>query len=99
MIQEVDTSPAEVLTFNRGKLLVEVDTSAGTWTAGGNLLLPPSPSDGTRVLVKDSGAQAGTKSIVVDGNGNNIDDQLTREITNPFESLLLTYDGTQWAVI
>ena len=98
-IQNVDTSPAAADDPGIGTTKVYVDTSAISWAPSGVITLPATPQDGSRIQIKDEGGSAFTKPIVVDGNGNNIDGQATRTIQNPFEALLVAYEGTHWAVI
>lgn len=99
MIQSISVSPATVLDPNIGKIVVLVDTSSVNWSDNGVLSLPPSPVAKAQILIKDSEGSADIKSIVVDGAGKLIDTSATRLIQNPFEALLLAYDGTKWVVI
>lgn len=99
MIQLVSTSPDTIQDPNIGRIVVLVDTSSPSWSSGGILNLPGSPVASARVLIKDEGGQAAAKPIVVSGAGKLIDTVSTRQIQNPFEALLLAYDGTKWVVI
>lgn len=80
-------------------LVVLVDTSAGTWTDGGTLLLPPGPGTGARVTVKDRAGNAPSKNIVVNGNGALIDGGSMLGLALAFTALTFAFDGTQWRVV
>jgi len=67
--------------------------------AGMTLTLPASPSIGQQFSLKDGDGVANTKNHTMNGNGKNIDGGATAVIVNPFTSLTIAYNGTQWSII
>lgn len=97
----VNASPFDLATVvdGAGENFVLVDTSFLAWLANGILFLPGVPQAGVRIHIKDVAGQADIKPISVNGGGHLIDGQTSRLIQIPFESLLVTYDGSKWVVI
>jgi hypothetical protein len=79
--------------------IVQVDTADGDWPSGGIILLPSSPRALGRVTVKDLSGSASAKQIVIDGNGNNIDDSSTLILNIAYASVTCLFDGSDWVVI
>lgn len=98
---DVNASPFDLATVieGAGVNFVLVDTSFLAWLANGTLFLPGSPQTGVRIHIKDVAGQADIKPISVNGGGPLIDGQTSRLIQNPFESLLVMYNGSKWVVI
>lgn len=71
-----------------------VDASGGAFT----VTLPASPSAGDEVWFADPGADWGTNSPTVDGNGNNIDGAATFAADVNEGAFIAVYDGSAWAV-
>jgi hypothetical protein len=63
------------------------------------LILPPNPHRGQRFEIKDAnGAISLAFPIVVDGNGNKIDQTNTFDMKMPDQAIVLTYNGIKWIV-
>ena len=91
-------APAAITDLGSGYLLVLVDTADVGWSALDVLTLPAAPQTGFRVLVKDSTGSAGSKPIVVDGNGNAIDGDSTHTIGISYAAVDLVFNGVSWVV-
>jgi hypothetical protein len=63
------------------------------------LTLPAAPATGQQFTLKDGDGVANTKNHIIGGNGKNIDGGATAVIVNPFTSLTVAYNGTQWSII
>lgn len=87
------------LTESEGISLVLVQTGQASWPDLGLVTLPPTPVESRDIVVKDSDGNANMKRITVDGNGNLIDGQATRVLSNSREALHVIFDGTAWRVI
>jgi hypothetical protein len=97
-IQDVN-SPATVAASSSFWLVVNIDTSAGTWSASDVLTLRSTPAVNTKLTVKDVGGQASTKPILIDGNGNLIDGEATHVLSADRAAVTMVYDGSGWSVI
>jgi hypothetical protein len=76
--------------------LIAVASVTNTTTT---LLLPPNPHRGQRFEIKDAnGAISPSFPIVVNGNGNNVDQKTTFEMNQPAQSIVVTYNGIKWLV-
>lgn len=91
-------APAAITNLGTGYLLVMVDTADVGWSPSDVLTLPASPTAGFRVLVKDSTGAAGTKPIVIDGNGKLIDGGSNYTLSIAYAAVDLIYNGTSWVV-
>ena len=60
--------------------------------------LPASPTLGLSFLVKDCGGTAGTHTITVSGNGNNVDGASTYILNVNYQSAAFTWTGAQWSI-
>jgi hypothetical protein len=60
--------------------------------------LPTSPTTGLTYLIKDSTGQAGTHNITVTPAAGNIDGSATFVMNINFQSVGVTYTGTQWSL-
>ncbi len=58
-----------------------------------------SPVTGTTYRIKDNAGLAGTNTITVSGNGKNIDGSTPYLLTTNYESIDVTYNGTQWNIL
>ena len=92
-------APTTVTDPAKETVMVEVDTSAGTWSANDTLLLPATPLTDCGVIVKDVGDLAATKPIVVDGNGNLIDGSSSKTIQTDREARHFVFNGTFWSTV
>ena len=63
------------------------------------IVLPSSPILGRTLYVKDEGLDASVNNITIDGNGNTIDGALTFTMNVELQSVMLTYNGTEWMVL
>jgi hypothetical protein len=63
------------------------------------LKLPSNPYRGQRFEIKDAnGAISPSFPIVVNGNGNNIDQKATFDMNQPAQAIAVTYNGIKWLV-
>jgi len=72
-----------------------VIAASGTTLIG----LPVSPVVGQTHIVKDRAGTAGSTNIVISGSGNLIDGQLTKTLTNAYQSFTLVWDSAQWIIV
>jgi len=63
------------------------------------IVLPSSPITGRTLIVKDDGLNASVNNITIDGNGNTIDGGSVFTMNFELESIMLTYNGTEWMVL
>lgn len=70
--------------------IVRCNPSGGSFT----VYAPTSPSVGTRFGVKNTSSS--TNSIVIDGNGKNLDGLSSRTSSYAYQWRVWQYDGTQW---
>ncbi len=85
-----------------GDYMIVVDNSGGGGISTVNL--PASPTDGQNVVVKDSGGNAATWNIVINGNGKNIDGSGTYTINSNRQSVTLVYSADvtvagEWVIV
>lgn len=59
--------------------------------------LPASPTTGLTFLVKDCTGQSGTHNITITPASGNIDGSSTFVISSQYQSVALTYTGSQWS--
>lgn len=71
---------------------------ADTTGAAFTIFLPPAPAKGDTYILKDGVGNAGTNNLTIDGNGFNIDGTSTYVMTNSFECITTTYDGSNWLI-
>ena len=69
------------------------DNSAGAATEN----LPASPKTGLTFLIKDCGGHAATYNITVSPAAGNIDGATTLVLSNNYQSIAVTYTGSQWS--
>jgi hypothetical protein len=63
------------------------------------LKLPPNPHRGQRFEIKDAnGAVSPSFPIVVDGNGNKIDQGDTWNMQSGYSAITVTYNGIKWII-
>ena len=63
------------------------------------LKLPPTPHRGQRFEIKDAnGAVSPSSPIVIDGNGNKIDQRTTWELPTAFSAITVTFNGIRWII-
>ena len=62
------------------------------------LNLPASPETGDTYLVKDCTGQAATHNITVTPNSGNIDGSGTFVMSTAYQSVAVTYTGSQWSI-
>jgi len=60
--------------------------------------LPPSPTTGLTFLLKDCTGHAGSNNITVTPTSANIDGASTFVMNVNYQSIAVTYTGTQWSV-
>ncbi|MFA5759620.1 MAG: hypothetical protein WC942_09745, partial [Clostridia bacterium] len=84
---------------NEGELIVLVNTSSVNWTNEDLITLPDVHTDGSRIVIKDSGGQSSLKNIIISGNGSEIDGANTSIISTNYGNLKLVSDGTNWFII
>jgi hypothetical protein len=60
--------------------------------------LPASPVLGDTYEVKDTTGNAGAQNVTVSGNGNNIDGSGSFVLNSAYESIVVTWTGTQWSI-
>lgn len=58
--------------------------------------LPAAPTTGEAHIIFDDTGTAGTNTITLQGNGNNINGASSKTITTNFGSILAIFNGTQW---
>jgi hypothetical protein len=75
-----------------------VSVNAGVLNAI-TIVLPSSPIIGRTLIVKDDGINASVNNITIDGNGNTIDGGSTFTMNFELQSIMLTYNGTEWMVL
>jgi hypothetical protein len=75
--------------------LVLVDTTAGAMT----VTLPPAPSLGQTLTIKDSAGVAGANPITVAGGGFTIEGALSLAITSNYGWVQLAFAGTSWVQV
>lgn len=75
--------------------VIFADSSAGAIT----VTLPAAPAVDDEFTVKDSGGDAGTNSITVDGDGNSIDGAATSVIGTDYGALKVKWNGDEWSVL
>lgn len=97
-IQKI-SSPAVIANPGVASLVVFVDTTALGWLDGSVVSLPENPSVSARIEVKDSEGNAHNRSIVIDGNGNDIEGQASITLKVPYASCVCVFDGIQWGVL
>ena len=74
---------------------VMANSTGGSFT----VTLPAAPAVGQAYKIKDSGLDALSNNITIDGNGNNIDGVGTATINTDGGALEVVWDGTQWNVL
>jgi len=62
------------------------------------LALPASPATGLSYLVKDCTGKAATNSITITPNSGNIDGSATFVMSTNYQSIAITYTGSQWSI-
>jgi hypothetical protein len=70
------------------------DNSGGAATEN----LPASPATGDTYLIKDCGGTAATHSITITPNSGNIDGASTYVMSTNYQSVSVTYTGSQWSI-
>lgn len=85
-------SPYTVLSTD---YFIGCDSSGGTITI--NLIA--SPSSGMVVQIKDATGQAGTHSITINGNGNNIDGAASITLDQNYANVGVIFNGSQWNLL
>ena len=71
-----------------------VDLSGGDLTVN----MPASPSLNDYIHIKDRGTSQ-TNSLLVSGNGNNIDGKLSHLIASNYASITLVWDSSEWIIL
>jgi hypothetical protein len=71
------------------------NSTGGTFTID----LPAVPALGQAYKIKDSGLDALSNNITIDGNTNLIDGQTTATINTDGGALEVVWDGTSWNVL
>lgn len=61
--------------------------------------LPPIPIIGQQITISDVIGNAGSSSVTVNGNGNNIDSGSSGTINTNYGSVTIVYEGNIWKVI
>jgi hypothetical protein len=87
----VDTSPYDV---QAGDYFLGVDVAAPA-----TVNLPPTPTTGQVLIIKDIDGDANTNNITVSGNGNTIDGAATYVLNTDYASITLVFNGTEWNVV
>jgi hypothetical protein len=96
----VDTPPFDVPAPGAGaEIFVLVDTLAGTWTDGGDVVLPAVPVANSIINVKDIGGNAQVKTIDIQGNGFLIEGVATLTLEVNGASFRLFFDGTAYWIV
>lgn len=81
--------------------IVNGDYFIGIGTLSSNIIisLPSSPSTSDQYIIKDVNGTVGDGYIVtIDGNGNDIDGQVTFILAQNYSSITVVYTGAQWSV-
>ena len=71
-----------------------VNTAAAPFT----ITLPSGPTTGDEYLIKDVSGNAGTNNVNISGNGNNIDGVANFSLNAAYQSITVTFTGSQWSV-
>ncbi len=91
----VISAPAGVTVLSRhARQYVRGNSTGGAATVA----LPGDPFDGDVVVFKDSEGTAASNGYTIDGNGKSIDADTSIEVTTPYLSYTLVYDGTRWGL-
>lgn len=79
--------------------VVGVDETYLVDATGGNVTatLNATPRDGDTVTIKKVDSSGNT--VIIDGNGNNVDGAATQTITSQYDSFTLGFDGGQWFIL
>lgn len=96
--QAVD-APATATNPGFSETIVLVDTASVNWDPSDVITLPAAPVVQARVTVKDTTGSAGTKPIVVSGNGSTVDGAATQALSLAYGSLCCVFTGAGWVVI
>lgn len=88
---------ATTFTIANGDKVILIDTNAalGPITA----FMPNVVNDGDLYYIKDCGGAVTTKSITINGNGKNIDNNPTFVMDTNFESIGLIFGNNKWNII
>lgn len=87
------------ITTNYGILTTDEIVSIGTITGACTLQMPSSPTTGDTYVVKDANGLATTFAIVIQGNGNNIDNAATFTFSANYSVITLAYNGSKWMIV
>jgi hypothetical protein len=60
--------------------------------------LPSSPTTGLTFLIKDCGGSAATHNITVTPASGNVDGASTYVMSTAYQSIAVTYTGSQWSI-
>lgn len=90
----VRSSGASTVTIGSSDYFLCLDPTSNAITAN----LPSSPPTGMTFLIKDCTGQAATHNITVTPNSGNIDGSSTFVMSTNFQSIAVTYSGSQWSV-
>jgi hypothetical protein len=80
------------------QVLVTDDYIAATTNAPYTATMPTSPTTGDAYTFKDVSGGAGTNTLTISGNGNNIDGNASIVLNQAFAAVTLTFTGSQWSV-
>jgi len=68
-------------------------------TANETVTLPADPAVDDIIVIKADATVDASNPITVDGNGNTIDGQATREIAAAYAAMWVRYSGTEWQIV
>jgi hypothetical protein len=95
-IYYASTTISTSTTLTSANSIVLVDTSTNTIT----VTLPVTvPANGWTISIKDKTGNAATHNITIAGNGHNIDSSANYIISQGFQSVTITSDGTVYSII
>lgn len=70
-----------------------------TLSSAFTITLPSSPVTGDCYEIKDTTGNASTAtSVIISGNGHNLDGASTFVLSQPYSAVTVTYTGTQWSI-